>query len=255
MALSGAITVTVVLGADGPKGRQYWANRLELSAPVGGVGIDPPLVAQAFAAAWTNVLLPAFWVDHILLSTYAPDSQPYNPSNLFVLPVGARGTRVVPAGSAALPLNNVLHVRKLTGSGRLGHLFLRGFLCTTDLTSDPNTGVVSLTDPDNFFTEMQALYDNIVAGLGGAATLAMISGTGVILQERTVTGFAPVGIKSRDYRTRRKSRLVENALDQARSILGDGGITVDEIPAVVETVTTLVRALGAELPPVPPLLP
>ena len=253
MALSGAVSVEIVYRADAAGEDVYWANRLEIEQDLNGLLSDPTNIANAFAGAFQSLLLPAFWLDRVVLSTYAQDGRPYNPETLFVYPYNQRGTRPGQNVGAALPLTNVLHIRKRVGSGRLGNLFLRGFLAEGDIQSDPNSGAVSLTEPQNIADSINQIYAQLSGALGSTAGLALISGQGLILQARRVTGFQVAGVSSRKFRTRRKSRLVQNAATQLRDLLDDGGITLDEFPQLVQAAGTVLRALGEA--PIPPLLP
>lgn len=255
MANFGAMSVQVIYSASTAKGRTEWRNNYELDAPAAGVGVDFQLVADAFADAFLPLLLGAFVLDRVVIGTLAEDGKPYNPSTFAVLPVGRRGTRGFNSSAigSALPLSNVLHVSKLVDNGRLGNMLLRGFLAETDIESDANGGV-SLTDRAAVETQLGTAYSTLQAGLGGAATLALISGSGVVLNSRDVTGFRVRGLTSKGMRNQRKTYATRQAVSAARNVLGDGGITLDEIPQVIEVVGTLLRALGAGAS-TPPLLP
>lgn len=249
MPLSGAVSVEVTMRADAAGSPNYWVNRWEVSQVANGTFGSPEAVATAFSAFHRDNLLSAFWVDSVRLSTYAPDGQPYNPDTLYVLPVNARGLRVgQEAETSAMPLTNVLHVRKLCASGRLGHLFLRGFLTEADIQSSPGTGGVSLVSTPILTSQLGTQFAAINTALPTGAKVALISGEGLVLSARDVTGLSVAGLASRAFRTRRKTRLVSNAAVSLRSIISDGAVSLQEAPQAISDILTILRALGDNAP-------
>ena len=244
--LTGAISVQVIYRSDSAVGPLYWANRYEAFSDE---GIDSQQLAAAYEAFALPLLNSTYWVDHIVVGTLAQDGQPYSVDVLGVWPVNKRGLREVEYGSMLLPLNNVLLLKKYVPSGRLGSIMLRGYLTEADIGSDGNGGV-SLVNP----TAVQAAVDAAFANLDTAtAPMAMISGPMTLTVVRPVTKLIVSRISSKSLRTKRKSRLVQNAVQGLSQRLSDGIVTAEELVPVVADIATLVKAIsGTNLPPLLP---
>lgn len=250
MAIGSNLSVEVVYRADGAGEPSYWANRYEATASLGGTFTDLSVIADAFQAFAVNMLVEPFWVDHIVISSYEKDGEPYNPDNLYVQPVGLRGARSF--GTGVLPLTNVLHIRKTVARGRVGHLFLRGYLTEDDIISDQLSGVVRLSSPTVVQTAVSTSFANLQTALGAGNSLALISGPGAGTNVREVDGMIVAGLSIRNMRTQRKSRIVANSLESLTDILADGIVGVEEIGPLVLAVGNVVKALGTTLPPLLP---
>lgn len=248
MPISGPLGVEVVYGVDTAVGRQYWANRYELNVP-GSDGVDAEDIADAFATSLRPILLQNFYLDHVVVSTWAADGQPYDPLTFFTKPYNQRGTRGNDLSTTVLPINNVVHVRKLTTAGRTGNVFIRGYLQEEDISSDVS-GAVTLSDVSK--AQVANALNDLVTNLPQGCEIVMIGPVGGVQVIRPVTGFSVAKLGSHNLRTKRKSRLVNNAVESMSGLLADGGITIDEIPAFVEAAAAVVRALGTELPPLLP---
>lgn len=255
MANFGAMSVQVICSSDSAKGKLEWRQSLELDAPAGGIGVTFDLVGQAIGDAWVSILRREFTVERVVIGTLAEDGKPYNPDTFAVVPIGLRGTRGASTSEVGnvLPLSTVLHVQKVVSTGRLGAMLIRGMLSEADISSDANGGVF-LTNPSGIQTEIDGMFSAIVTGLAGAATISLISGTGLVLNSREVTGLRVKGVSSKGIRNNRKPAPVAAAAREARSLLSDGGITVDELPRFIELVRTVFAFAGEALPALP-LLP
>jgi len=251
----GAMSVQIICSSDSAKGKLEWRQSLELDAPAGGVGVTFDLVGQALGGAWRKILRREFTVERVVIGTLAEDGKPYNPDTFAVVPIGLRGTRGIQTSETAnvLPLATVLHVQKIVSSGRLGAMLIRGMLSELDIVSDTNGGV-SLANAASVQTEIDTLFDDMVSGLGGAATISLISGSGLVLTSREVTGLRVKGVSAKGIRNNRKPAPVAAAAREARSLLADGGITIDELPRFIEVVRTVFAFAGEALPALP-LLP
>lgn len=254
MANFGAMSVQIICSSDSAKGKLEWRQSLELDAPAGGIGVTFDLVGQALGSAWQKILRREFTVERVVIGTLAEDGKPYNPDTFAVVPIGLRGTRgaVTSEAGNVLPLSTVLHVQKVVSTGRLGAMLIRGMLSEADISSDANGGV-SLTNATGIQAEIDTLFADIQAGLGGAATVSLISGFGLVLTSREVTGLRVKGVSSKGIRNNRKPAPVAAAAREARTLLSDGGITIDEIPRFVELVRTVFAFAGEALPALPML--
>jgi hypothetical protein len=128
-----------------------WANSYEFQAEAAGAEDELLTLGQAVvefeAALHRNVVI----FDRILISTWQPDSKPYNPEVFIsstLTAVGGRGT-----DADNLPLNQTLAVARIAGFGRFGHLFYRGVLDEEDVSApagkqvlDDRAGIQTMID-------------------------------------------------------------------------------------------------------------
>jgi len=88
-------------------------------------------VAARFVALESQLIFPFIQLDRVVISSYVPDSQPYNPTSFISLPFSINGTRQI-VGDVA-PANLCLVVRKNVTYGRDGRIFIRGNLLENDI--------------------------------------------------------------------------------------------------------------------------
>jgi len=69
--------------------------------------------------------------DHMVISTWAPDSVPYDPESFVSVPLVQVGN--VGPGSDLLGLNQCASIARVPTSGRFGHIFYRGALTEADV--------------------------------------------------------------------------------------------------------------------------
>jgi hypothetical protein len=109
-----------------------WANNYEIQATSGIT--DPPgqllAIANRLVALEAAIHLNIVLIDRVTISTYAPDSLPYNPDTLASFPYTQLGQRS-PSGDI-LPLEACLYVRRNVDFGRDGRLLYRGCLTEAD---------------------------------------------------------------------------------------------------------------------------
>jgi len=112
-----------------------WANNYEIMS-MGDVP-DPEFALQALSdrlvALERGLHLNVVMIDRVTISTYAPDSQPYNPDTLASFPYNQLGQRAV--SGDILPLEACLFIRRSVGLGRDGRLFYRGCLGEIDVAT------------------------------------------------------------------------------------------------------------------------
>jgi len=65
-------------------------------------------------------------LDRAVVSTYQPDSRPYNPDTFTTVPINADGTATI--SGDAMPIEYCVFVRRVVASGRPGKLLYRGVL-------------------------------------------------------------------------------------------------------------------------------
>lgn len=112
-----------------------WANTYEIMAvnePANSVAAVESL-AFSLVNLEQQIHLQGVIIDRIVVSTYVPDGQPYEPTSFTTIPVSASGQRS--PGSDVLPLEMALFVRRNTVVGRDGRLLYRGCLTEGDMSA------------------------------------------------------------------------------------------------------------------------
>jgi hypothetical protein len=160
-----------------------WANNYEVEATQ---DIANPSTALEFLA--TRVLelerglhLSGIVFDRVAISTYVPDSQPYNPNTVAVFPFSLNGTRV--GQGSALPLEACLFVRRNVVFGRDGRLLYRGCLTDTQVSTSNLRSVLlpsAVTSYQNIINNWRSI------GLGNEFRLVMASGLPIPTDVRQV---------------------------------------------------------------------
>lgn len=174
--------------------RVRWHNTFELRATESG---DVEILGGAAAAIVGLVISMTYdyvRVDEVTLSTWVPDSHPYNPLGFFTGVYNQRG--LVPLGfNTPAALREALFVKRQTTSGLLGKLFLRGAIILEDLTTVDGEWV--LNDPAPLATRLaDAIVENDLgvhlAGLASPSwAFALIGNDG---ETRWINTFALSGL-------------------------------------------------------------
>jgi len=160
-----------------------WANNYEVEATQ---DIANPSTALEFLATRIVELerglhLSGAIIDRVAISTYVPDSQPYNPNTLAVFPFSVPGTRTGPGSVLALEM--CLFVRRNVTFGRDGRLLYRG--CLTDQqVSSSGLRAVLLPTAVTFYQNVINSWRSI--GLGNEFRLVMASGLPIPTDVRQV---------------------------------------------------------------------
>jgi len=154
-------------------GGYLWANNYELQA-VNDIP-DPPFslqtVADRLVALERALHLTEVTVDRVVISTYAPDGQPYNPDTLATFPYNQRGQRTITGD--VLPLEACLYVRRNTDFGRDGRLLYRGALTETDVGTNAFRGILTPSSISSIRSVIATWYQT---GLGANWRFVMASG-------------------------------------------------------------------------------
>jgi hypothetical protein len=123
-----------------------WANSYEAVASDASTTGDLVALTNAIVAFEKSIHQNGVQFLSALISTWEPDSVPYDPESFYTLPLtGTGGVGVV---SDIEPLNTCLSVARVASSGRTGHLFYRGVLQEGDVESP--SGKAALVDRDGF---------------------------------------------------------------------------------------------------------
>jgi hypothetical protein len=162
-----------------------WANNYEVEATQ---DITNPVSALQFlveriAFLERDIHLNSVVIDRITVSTYIPDSRPYNPNTLAVYPLSINCTRPVPAN--VLPLELCLFVRRNVDFGRDGRLLYRGCLTEDDMFAQSFRPLITT----NAVNSIQSIINSWrTVGVGSSFRLVMASGFPNVSNVRTVVG-------------------------------------------------------------------
>jgi hypothetical protein len=182
-------------------GGKGWVNSYEAYSNVALNIEDPGLFAMAndLAQAERQIHTTQVFVDRVVISTWGPDSTPYNPTRLRVVPISENGLRIPSAGDR-LDLNAVLNVRREVEYGRSGKLAFRGVLTEDDVTAsasgfwqlNPTSGVGPAGATWGAYTNLISSY---LADTGAQLYLAMLgfAGNPPGITPRAIIGHTPYG--------------------------------------------------------------
>lgn len=228
---------------DGPD--YLWANVWEFSSPAGLIGDEAAAaaVANAFATYHRSLLLPLYGVDRVVLSTYGPDLPIAEGFASF--PFRLRGTSS--AGGSPLPLSNVAFIRKNVARGRDGKIFLRGVLTSLSITGEEFDTTRGVNFPSAHGQAATALLQALQAA---NARLVIARGPIGAVQTRDVISLEPVNARTLQYRTKRKSRLQQNALERLVQTVSDSAVSAGEVGPMIEALRRLFPS--ADWPQLPP---
>jgi hypothetical protein len=162
-----------------------WANNYEVEATQ---DITNPVSALQFlveriAFLERDIHLNSVVIDRITVSTYIPDSRPYNPNTLAVYPLSINCTR--PMSANVLPLELCLFVRRNVDFGRDGRLLYRGCLTEDDMFAQSFRPRITT----NAVNSIQSIINSWrTVGVGSSFRLVMASGFPNVSNVRTVVG-------------------------------------------------------------------
>lgn len=236
----------VMFGFPSPLGQLERGVTWSLQGPDSPTGSQVGALASALATFHRGFLAVAYLVDRVVLSTWEPDSKPYNPNVVSTFPVAQHGTRTI--DSQLMPLSDVLHVRRLALNGRNGHMFMRGYLQSSDLTD--SGGVVALANPATVAGALETAFAALQESVGPDWVFGIITKEGVSYNFRNLEAIgAPVVSASSTHRPRKPFVSPSDPLAQMGHILEKAGATA-------ETINTIIEVFNA-LPVIPdvPLLP
>jgi len=173
---------------------RQWSNTYEALAETSGALGDLLVLGSALELFEKTMHNTATVFDRMVISTWSPDSKPYDPDTFYTAALTGNGTRDT-IGELE-PITACLSIARQPSSGRLGHIFLRGVLSQND-TSAP-AGITVLNDLDAMDTELQAAITSSgldgYLGLGaeGALALCMVNKSGT--NTRLVMSLAAAGV-------------------------------------------------------------
>lgn len=173
-------TVRVIKHHDANPDRQ-WANSYEFRATVGGDTGDLLTLATS-VVSFEQFMHRTFVVfDRVIVSTWEPDSVPYDPAAFLSSPLTAVGQ--IGVGADACALNVAVNIARQAVTGRYGHLFYRGYL-TEDQVSAP-AGVPMLTNRALIQTTIDEAL--VTSNLEAYTGLTPTANFGMVLIDKTGT--------------------------------------------------------------------
>jgi hypothetical protein len=161
-----------------------WANNYEVEALQ---DLSNPVVSlEALVTRIANLERPlhisSIIIDRATVSTYVPDSLPYNPNTLATFPLSIFATRTIT--SEPLPLEICLFVRRSVNFGRDGRLLYRGVLSEADVTELGLRAVLT----SNAISAFQGIINSWAStGLGNDFRFVLASGLPTPTSVRAVT--------------------------------------------------------------------
>jgi hypothetical protein len=160
-----------------------WANNYEVEAvqDINNPAVALEALVTRLVALERPLHIPAVVIDRATVSTYVPDSVPYNPNALATFPIVTFGTRTI--SSDALPLEICLFVRRNVAFGRDGRLLYRGCLSEADMEVRGLRPIMT----SSAIGSLQGIINSWSAtGLGSQFRLVMASGLPVPTSVRPV---------------------------------------------------------------------
>jgi hypothetical protein len=171
-----------------------WGNNYEARAKAGGgttdlTGLGMKILDFEQAMHWSVVQFSL-----LRISTWEPDSTPYDPTVFMSLPLTGAGDTAID-GNQLTALNVCLDVGRVPVSGRFGHIYYRGAL-TEGLIQAP-AGKSVLNSPSTMQDQIDAALeasnlDVVLNGSDSTFELVMINTDGT--QVREVIGFTVRGV-------------------------------------------------------------
>jgi len=162
-----------------------WANNYEVQATT---NINQPSQSLAQMVDRLVVLerivhLQGVIIDRVTVSSYVPDSQPYDPDTLATYPYSLSGQRSIQG--EVLPLELCLFIRRNVDFGRDGRLLYRGCLTENDMSATAFRPLLSSATVTNL---QNAINNWFQQGIGSEWVLVMASGTPQPTSIRRVVG-------------------------------------------------------------------
>lgn len=169
-------------------GEYGWANTYEIAAREEAESNNLTFwqdIADRFVALEREFHLSFVQFDRVVISTYVPDGQPYNPLSFTAFPYNVNG--LANPDSDILPAEACLYVKRDALFGRDGRLLYRGCLHETFTTS----GFPRHTLLPARLTQIQGAFNSFYTSFttGTPFDLVMASGAPLPTNLRPVIGF------------------------------------------------------------------
>ena len=153
-----------------------FVNSYELVASNGAEFGDIQTAVEKIAEFERQIHLNIVGFNRYTISTWQPDSTPYNPQNLFTHQLSTVGAREV-SNSNVLALQAVLSIKRLTSFGKCGRIAYRG--CLTEAQTDGTSGTIIYSNPTEIASMLSDALGNSHIGdlwdVDGKVRLALVS--------------------------------------------------------------------------------
>jgi hypothetical protein len=184
--------LTVRVYKTAPGSQIAWANTYEVivdnpSQDVNEVATRLNNLKNVFVNLERGLLCAAYLLDRVIISTYVPDSLPYNPftfASYTVTAFGQYGT----GSTALIPLELCTLVKRLVNFGRQGSLLYRGIVARPDVNIGA-TGTIIDNARVNQISSLLNTFINNVRQLGFDLVMASGQGQGNPIRVRRISGF------------------------------------------------------------------
>lgn len=177
-----------------------WANTYEFRANNSGDPNELLALATQLVNFEAAIHFDQVVFDRVLISTWQPDSKPYDPTSFIVSTLTATGEALGAADT--LPLNMCLSVARQSLTGRLGHVFYRGCLDEDDVNSPAGDPVLvskaGLQARISTALTSSGIEDSLPIGFGGNFSMVMIGKTDAevrLVQSLRVSGVSVVPVR------------------------------------------------------------
>lgn len=110
-----------------------WVNSYEVGATLAGSTDELLALGVKLVTFERSLTLNTVQFIQLIISTWEPDSKPYDPAAFISSPLSLVGNNN--ALSDPLPLSACLSLTRVAASGRFGHIFLRGVLQDGDVSA------------------------------------------------------------------------------------------------------------------------
>lgn len=177
-----SVYVRIFKSYGSPANRQ-WSNVYELNdgGPVVEAGVLPTgfvSAAGALVDAERALHLDAVYFNRYTISTWQPDSRPYNPDTLVTQPLAVQGLNGIAGAEPSIEdLRIVAWIARKTATGRPGRAFYRG--CLIEAMVENQGGKMRLTPGSTIFTVFNTFRTALLPLMPASPTgvrLAMIGG-------------------------------------------------------------------------------
>lgn len=172
-----------------------WVNSYEFTALADGDTAALITLANVVVLFEANIHSELVAFDRVIVSTWVPDSVPYDPTAFVTLPLTQVGLRSsVP--NEVEPLGMAWRINRVPVSGRVGNLFYRGALYENEV--DSPAGIPKLSTPVTMQTIVtdartdSGLDDYLGPTASGGFAMSMIDATGSVV--RLVTSLLSDGV-------------------------------------------------------------
>lgn len=192
-ATGDAFTIRIVKYHQNNPDRR-WANNYEAVGMAAGTEADLlafGLVLVAFERQlhWSQVLFA-----QLSISTWQPDSKPYNPEAFISTPLTGAGARDG-SGGGLEPLNVCLNVQRVCAFGRFGHIFYRGALGEGEVDAPAGKAILSNRASNQTQLDTAITASGLSAYLGASAAALQVNLIGkTVGSARAVLGLSIGGV-------------------------------------------------------------